>query len=131
MQLTGKRETLLATLYLRALDSRADNPILGDPSAQAALERIDYDFERLRVGPNHAIGIAARARLLDDWAREFLDGHPSAIVLHLGCGLDARVYRVDPPAGVQWFDVDYSDVIELRGRVYRLVELGTRRSPRR
>ena len=35
-------------------------------------------------------------------------------MLNLACGLDTRVYRVDPPPSVAWFDVDYPDVIELR-----------------
>jgi O-methyltransferase involved in polyketide biosynthesis len=39
-------------------------------------------------------------------------------VLHLGCGLDSRVFRIDPPSTVRWYDVDYPDVIELRRRVY-------------
>jgi O-methyltransferase involved in polyketide biosynthesis len=39
-------------------------------------------------------------------------------VLHLGCGLDSRVYRVDPPPGVRWFDVDYPEVIDLRRKLY-------------
>ena len=43
-----------------------------------------------------------------------LADHPDATVLHVGCGMDSRVFRVDPPATVQWFDVDYPDVIELR-----------------
>ncbi|GAA2848207.1 hypothetical protein GCM10020220_042160 [Nonomuraea rubra] len=38
------------------------------------------------------------------------------MVLHLGCGLDARVYRIDPPATVDWYDLDYPTVIELRER---------------
>jgi O-methyltransferase involved in polyketide biosynthesis len=28
-------------------------------------------------------------------------------VLHLACGLDTRVHRLDPPSSVRWFDVDY------------------------
>ena len=39
-------------------------------------------------------------------------------MLHVGCGLDARVYRLDPGAGVRWYDVDYPEVIGLRERVY-------------
>jgi O-methyltransferase involved in polyketide biosynthesis len=39
-------------------------------------------------------------------------------VLHLGCGLDSRVYRIDPPPTVSWFDVDYPEVIDLRTRLY-------------
>jgi len=32
--------------------------------------------------------------------------------------MDSRVFRVDPPTSVQWFDVDYPDVIDLRHRLY-------------
>ncbi|MFD2054524.1 class I SAM-dependent methyltransferase [Mesorhizobium calcicola] len=33
-------------------------------------------------------------------------------------GLDTRIFRVDPPPGVDWFDVDYPEVIELRRKLY-------------
>jgi O-methyltransferase involved in polyketide biosynthesis len=50
--------------------------------------------------------------------REFLAANPTATVLHLGCGLDSRVFRIDPPAMVRWYDVDYPDVIEIRRKIY-------------
>lgn len=115
---TRERETLLATLYGRALDSRQDDPVLGDRMAEETVSRIDYDFSRIGVGPQEAVSVAIRARWLDTWTRAFLADQPEATVLHLGCGLDTRVYRIDPPAGVRWFDVDYPDVIALRRRLY-------------
>lgn len=114
---TQARETLLATLYGRALDSRSKNPVLGDHAAAEAVERIDYDFRKPRMTAMSAAGVAMRARLLDVWTREFLADHRQAVVLHLACGLDTRVFRVDPGPGVRWFDVDYPDVIELRRRL--------------
>jgi O-methyltransferase involved in polyketide biosynthesis len=39
-------------------------------------------------------------------------------VLHLGCGLDTRAFRIDPPATVQWFDLDQPGVIDLRRKLY-------------
>ena len=30
----------------------------------------------------------------------------------------AGVFRIDPPANVQWFDVDYPDVIDLRRQLF-------------
>jgi O-methyltransferase involved in polyketide biosynthesis len=50
--------------------------------------------------------------------REFLAAHPDATVLNLGCGLDSRVFRIDPPAAVRWYDVDLPDVIALRKQLY-------------
>ncbi|MGO4648933.1 class I SAM-dependent methyltransferase [Nocardia sp. 2YAB30] len=115
---TEEKATMLATLYSKVLDNRLVNPILGDQAAEDAIEHIDYDFERLGVTPASAAGIAARAKIIDDWAAEYLLGHPNAIVLHLGCGMDSRVFRLDPPSSVQWFDIDYPDVIDLRTRIY-------------
>ncbi|MEJ2733346.1 MAG: hypothetical protein P8189_07235 [Anaerolineae bacterium] len=39
-------------------------------------------------------------------------------MLQLGCGLDSRVYWIDPPPGVLWFDVGYRNVIGLRQKLY-------------
>ncbi len=113
--LTKEKETLLATLYARAKESQSPNPILRDEMAEEAIRRIDYDFEHLKPD---VLSIAMRAKLFDNWTNEFLAEHPNATVLHLGCGLDSRVYRINPPPTVRWFDVDYPEVIELRRRLY-------------
>jgi O-methyltransferase involved in polyketide biosynthesis len=114
---TGVRETLLATLYGRAVDARSADPILGDRFAGPLVDRIGYDFARTRITAGTAGSVALRASLLDTWAREFLAGHPDAVVLHLGCGLDTRALRIAPGPDVSWYDIDYPDVIELRRRL--------------
>ncbi|MGI5212127.1 class I SAM-dependent methyltransferase [Plantactinospora sp. CA-290183] len=115
---TEDQSTNLATLYGRALDARADNPILADPTAEDAVRRIDYDFGKFGMNNDLAISVAARAKVFDDWTRRFLAGHPDATVLHLGCGMDSRVHRLDPPPTVRWFDVDFPTVIALREQIY-------------
>jgi len=112
------KETCLITLYGRSLQSRWPNPILPDRWAEETVARLDYDFDRLKVGAPMASLVAARASQLDSWTRDFLAQHPESTVLHLGCGLDSRVYRVDPPATAAWFDVDFPEVIELRQGLY-------------
>lgn len=118
VDLAGDKQTLLITLYGKALDSRAAHPILGDTFARDAVDRLDVDFAKLRVPRGADISLPVRAKHLDGWTREFLAAHPHATVLHLGCGLDSRVFRIDPGPTVRWYDVDYPDVIELRRRVY-------------
>ncbi|MBG0827083.1 class I SAM-dependent methyltransferase [Planomonospora sp. ID67723] len=115
--LTGAQETMLATLYGRAMDSRSPDPVLGDHEADRAVRRIDYDFRRTGITATTAAGVAIRARQLDDWTAGFLADHPDATVLHLACGLDTRVHRLDRPPSARWFDVDYPEVIELRERL--------------
>jgi O-methyltransferase involved in polyketide biosynthesis len=115
--LTGPPETLLATLWSRALDSRSPRPILGDVEADRAVQRIDYDFRKAGINAGTAAGVALRARTLDRWTRGFLAAEPEATVLHLACGLDTRVHRISPPPSVRWVDVDHPEVIALRERL--------------
>ncbi|MFD0471101.1 class I SAM-dependent methyltransferase [Nonomuraea thailandensis] len=79
------------------------------------MRRLDPGYDQRRFGTSQ-MGLVAvvRAKAHDDWARGFLADHLDAVVLHLGCGLDTRVYRIDPPATVDWYDLDYPAVIELR-----------------
>lgn len=113
--------TNLVTLYLRAHESRSERPILGDKAAADAVDRIDYDFQRIHrmsLPASNQYLVALRAKQLDDWCADFLARHRDAIVLHLGCGLDGRVFRLAVPPSVLWFDVDQPSVIGLRRKLY-------------
>lgn len=116
--------TLLCMLYLRACESRLTNSILGDHFAANDVERIQYDWRRIhrRVRPaSNQFMVALRGRQFDHWTTDYLAGHPDAVVLHLGCGLHSRAFRVAPP-GVRWFDVDLPQVIDLRRQLYSETE---------
>ncbi len=126
IQFTKEKETMLMTLSGRAMQSRWKDPILPDPWAEEAMRHIDYDMSQTLKGVSSwgmwkDIGytiIATRAATFDLLTARYLSEHPDAVVLHLGCGMDSRVFRVDPPPTVQWFDVDYPDVIDLRRRLF-------------
>ncbi|MBB6549323.1 class I SAM-dependent methyltransferase [Nonomuraea rubra] len=119
VELTTVQGTMLATLYARALDSRARHSILGDHTADEVVRRVDHDWSKTGTqAPWDAATLALRGRELDRWTGEFLIAHPGEVtVLHLACGLDTRVHRLDPPPSVRWVDVDFPDVIELRRRL--------------
>jgi O-methyltransferase involved in polyketide biosynthesis len=126
IQFTKEKETMLMTLSSRAVQSQWKNPILRDPWAEGAMRHIDYDMSNTLKGVSSwgmwkDIGctiVATRAATFDLLTNRYLADHPDATVLHVGCGMDSRVFRVDPPANVQWFDVDYLDVIDLRRSLF-------------
>lgn len=118
VDLSGAPQTMLATLYAKALDADLDDPILGDVYAKQVVERIDYDWSRTTITAKRSPSVTTRSAHFDAWARQFLAAHPRAVVLHLGSGLDARFFRVDPGPGVDWYDVDYPDVAELRRQLF-------------
>ncbi len=112
VDLAGPPQTMLATLYAKALDADAPKSILHDDFAKAAVAQIDYDWRATTITPRRAPSVAVRTAHFDTWTRQFLAAHEHATVLHVGCGLDARVYRLDPGPGVRWYDVDYPDVVD-------------------
>jgi O-methyltransferase involved in polyketide biosynthesis len=122
LHFTKEKETMLMTLSGRAIQSQWKDPILRDPWAEEAMRHIDYDLSQQYKGVGswsmwRDIGptiIATRAATFDLLTTRYLAEHPQTTVLHVGCGMDSRAFRVNPPAGVQWFDVDYPDVAELR-----------------
>lgn len=120
VQLAEAMETSLITLYGKALDARRSPTILGDTMAAEAVDTIDYDFTRLKVASTKATAdsTARRAKHFDDWTSEFLAQHDRATVVHLGAGLDTRVWRVDPGPNVSWYDVDHPEVIDVRRKVF-------------
>lgn len=109
---------MLATLYLKALDADFDRPVLGDRYAKEAVSRLDYDFSGIGITAKWAPLITVRTAQYDIWAGQFLAVHQRCTVVHLGCGLDSRVFRLEPGQGVQWYDVDYPAVIALREKIY-------------
>ncbi|MET0452559.1 MAG: class I SAM-dependent methyltransferase [Mycobacterium sp.] len=113
--------TNLCVLYLRAYESRLPQSILGDYMADEAVGRIDYDFERIHRAVRPATNqfmVALRGVLFDRFTSEYLTRHPEAVVLHLGCGLHSRAFRLTAAKGVRWFDVDLPKVIALRRQLY-------------
>ncbi len=126
IQFTKEKETMLMTLSSRAIQSQWKNPILRDPWAEEAMRHIDYDLSKQLTGVASwsiwkDIGptiVATRAATFDLLTTRFLSDHPEAVVLQVGCGMDSRVFRIEPPASVEWFDVDYPDVIDLRRQLF-------------
>lgn len=113
IRLAREKETLLVPLYSKAVASAGPHPLIADPKAMDVLQHIDYDFAALRIPRQTLLTLAMRAKRLDAYVRDYLDRSEHPLVLHLGCGLDARVLRVGFGHG-DWYDVDYPEVIALR-----------------
>ena len=116
IQLTEEKATLFITLYAKALDNHSKHSILNDKTAEDIIESVDYDFLNYNNFGNKLLVI--RARHFDELVQEFINTNNNGVVLYLGCGLDSRIYRINPPVGIDWYDVDYPEVIKLRKTFY-------------
>ena len=109
-------ETLIIPLYFRAKESQRPDALIRDAKAVELVERIDYDFSRIKFQDHDQVGTVMRNREFDRLVRDFLPRSPGAVVVHIGCGLGTRFERVDD-GEVEWFDLDLPEVIALRRRL--------------
>jgi len=116
--LTEEKETLLIPLYGKAKESQKKLPIIIDKKAVEILNQIDYDFKSLKIPKKTNIMMCVRAKLFDDFVKEFLEKNNGNVALHLGCGLDGRYNRIDND-NVDWYDVDFKEVIDIRRHFYK------------
>jgi O-methyltransferase involved in polyketide biosynthesis len=73
-------------------------------------------FKQAQVATEVQVSILLRNRQFDRITRDYLSRHPDAVVVYLGCGLDARFERVDN-GQVAWYDLDLPEVITLRRKL--------------
>lgn len=112
----GINRTLYIPLYGRAKVSKM-GIILNDKSAEEIWEKNPVPLGKQSKSRWLTYFMAMRARQFDDWAKMQLADHPDAIVLHIGCGLDSRVKRVNGH-NHPWYDIDFPDVIAERRRFF-------------
>jgi len=115
IRLKNEMETLLIPLYGKARMSELG--IFRDPYAEAAIEKLDYDYSKLKIQSKTQVMLAMRAAIIDDFSRDFIGKNPNCLVLHLGCGLDARFMRLEPHARM-WYDLDFPEVIDIKRHLY-------------
>ncbi len=116
--LTPIERTLLLTLCGRADDAASASPWLGDTVAAQVAGKIDEPVRAAAAGDaDLSLNVAIRAATLDTHVRNFLATYPNGVVVDLGCGLETRVFRLDPPPGADFYGIDFPAVIEVRRRL--------------
>lgn len=123
--LGGIPETMLITLWAKAVETKNKNPILKDIKSIEIIEKIDYDFKKFKNTKFSQIGVCTRAKLIDEETKSFLAENPDAVVIQLGAGLDTRYERLDFPSLTHWYDLDLPEVIDLRQQLIVPTEKNT------
>jgi O-methyltransferase involved in polyketide biosynthesis len=116
--LTGVAETLMITLYARAIETQRPDPILSDRKAVEIIEHLDYNFSKYEKGWGSQLGCIIRARAIDRIVQNFLETHPRAVIVNLGAGLCTRFSRLNN-GEVCWYEVDFPEVIALRRKFFQ------------
>jgi methyltransferase (TIGR00027 family) len=103
--------------YFRARETQRPDALFRDPFAERlAGERGFHIANTLPEGNKHEWAWVARTYLFDQFLlRELQEGKD--LVLNLAAGLDARPYRMDLPAGMQWVEVDFPGILAYKEEI--------------
>lgn len=118
--LGGVAETSLIPLFMRAIETQRPDALIRDEKAVELVARMGCAFDHIRQLPMTELLKTTRIMLtreMDRYTQDFLNRHPDAVVVHIGCGLDSRFERIDN-GRVEWYDLDTPDVIALRRNLF-------------
>src|SRR5579885_3579400 len=108
-------DTALLVGACRALETARPDGLIRDPFASLLVgERgmaIAGAFAGLEI---MCFGIAMRTLLLDELVVHAVAEHRVETFLSLGCGLDARPWRLRLPASLRWIEVDLPPLLEYK-----------------
>ena len=101
----------------RATESGRPDALFHDPFAAKLAGQHGADVVRSLPGMSRMTGwaVAIRTCIIDAFIHEAV-AHGADAILNLGAGLDTRPYRLDLPAMLQWIEVDYTKLIDLKER---------------
>ena len=109
----GVAETMLQTLYARAKESQKPDHKIYDAKAIEITSRMDYDFSAADRDTAMSSGVIARTIVIDRMVSEFVEEHPTAVVVNIACGMDTRFYRVDN-GELRWYNIDLPVTMNVR-----------------
>lgn len=109
-------KTLYIPLYGKSYVSQK-SLFLTDKKAEEIWEKEGFPLKGKSKSKWLAYYMGIRCAVFDEWLIKQINTYSEAIIIHIGCGLDSRVLRVDAQ-NHKWYDVDFKDVIIERKRYY-------------
>jgi methyltransferase (TIGR00027 family) len=104
-------DTALWVAMYRALESERPDALFRDPFARKlAGERGQQILDSIPDRHRHSWAYSMRTYLFDQFLQKQIEDGAD-MVINLAAGLDARPYRMQLPAGLQWIEVDLPDLI--------------------
>src|SRR5271168_5145177 len=115
----GVSDTARWVAYFRAQETQRPDALFRDPYAERLAGEHGFRLANtLPDGNKHEWAWVARTYLFDQFlSRAIQEG--ADLVVNLAAGLDARPYRMDLPATLQWVEVDLPDIVTYKEEILR------------
>lgn len=116
-RLQGVADTLYIPLTARIYVSKRFPDFFCDRKSLELESALPDDSIERRTNEYGHMASVCRYYNLDAMVRRFIEAHPVCNVVNLGCGLETAWWRIQPPEGVTFYEMDLPEVIETRRRV--------------
>ncbi len=116
------QETLIIPLFARKVCSELYPNLYRDETSIRLIDEIDYDFSEVEKNSRSlmqrfgSLEVAMRQNDLAWEVRDYLNSHPTAAVVNLGCGLDGTGRACDN-GSCKIYNLDFPDVIAVRNEL--------------
>jgi methyltransferase (TIGR00027 family) len=105
--------------YFRALEMRRPDALFRDPYAERLAGARGFQIANtLPDGNKHEWAWVARTYLFDQFISRAIQAGAD-LVVNLAAGLDARPYRMQLPAALQWVEVDLPEIVAYKEEILR------------
>lgn len=115
----GVSDTARWVAYFRARETQRPDALFHDPYAERLAGEHGFHLANtLADGNKHEWAWMARTYLFDQFlSRAIQEG--ADLVVNLAAGLDARPYRMNLPATLQWIEVDLPDIVSYKEEILK------------
>jgi methyltransferase (TIGR00027 family) len=115
----GISDTARWVAYFRARETQRPDALFRDPYAERLAGEHGFQIANTLPDANkHEWAWAARTYLFDQFlSRAIQEG--ADLVVNLAAGLDARPYRMNLPATLQWVEVDLPDIVSYKEEILK------------
>ena len=104
----------------RALESEREDALFRDPLAALLVgEYGEKVSNAMKPIARYAYwSVIVRTCLIDEYILKYVSQGYKTII-NLGAGLDTRPYRLSLPQGIQWIEVDFPEVVDLKNEILK------------
>jgi methyltransferase (TIGR00027 family) len=111
-------DTAYWVAYYRAMETERKDAHFRDPYAKPLAGALGESIVRtMPRGRSYAWPMIVRTAVMDEIVERSVREQGTDVILNLACGLDARPYRLDLPASLQWIEVDLPAMIDAKQSV--------------
>ena len=123
MQIEHISDTARWVAFYRAMETERPDAIFSDPFARRlAGLRGEEIVDQIKRGRAMAWAMIVRTAAFDEIIMQCIDDRGVDTVLNLAAGLDARPWRMNLPASLNWVDVDLPDILSYKTEILKDTE---------